>query len=259
MDKNTESLALQQELEKLRLENANLKKQIRAAAAMISLGELVSTTTHEFNNVLMTIINYAKFGLRHQDAPSRDNAFDKIYQAGNRASKITQSVLGMARNRSPKPEATSLTELTDAALLVLEREMNKYRIAVVKEYAENLPEALVCGNQIQQILLNLLTNARQAMSAGGEILIQIQFDPADEMLVLKVRDYGAGIPEDVLPHIFEPFYSTKEGPDASGKGGTGLGLAMCKEIVDEHRGKIRVQSTVGKGTLFTLKFPRAHE
>ena len=75
------------------------------------------------------------------------------------------------------------------------------------------------------------------------------------MIDLVVRDYGCGIPADKLPRIFEPFYTTKSGPDASGKGGTGLGLSMCRDIIEAHHGRIRVDSTVGKGTAFTLKLP----
>lgn len=245
------------ELEQLRAENIALKKQIREAAAMISLGELVSTTTHEFNNILMTVINYAKMGMRHNDAPTRDNAFDKILNAGNRAAKITSSVLGMARNRSPKPESTDLVQLTEDALYLLEREMNKYRISVVKEFEENVPEILACGNQIQQVLLNLLINARQAMKEGGNLIIKIQSDPKNHTVDLMVRDFGSGIPSEILPHIFDPFFSTKKGPDESGKGGTGLGLSMCREIIEEHHGRIQVKSSVGKGTLFTIKLPVA--
>ena len=256
MTESNES-ALAKEVEALREENLALKKQIRSAAVMISLGELVSTTTHEFNNVLMTVLNYAKMGLRHEDAPTRQNAFEKILNAGNRAAKITSSVLGMARNRSPKPEATDLEQLTDDALYLLEREMNKYHISVIKEFAENVPEALVSGNQIQQVLLNLLINARQAMPNGGNLVVRIQYDQDANMVDLIIRDYGTGIPQDVLPHIFEPFFSTKTGPDESGKGGTGLGLSLCREIIEGHSGKIQVKSTVGKGTMFTIKLPVA--
>ena len=251
------SESLQNELEHLRAENLELKKQLQRAATMIALGELVGTVTHEFNNILMTVMNYAKIGIRRDDKASRDNAFQKILTASERAEKITRSVLSVARNRSPKPEATDMIQLTEDALMLLEREMNKYRVSVIKEYDKNVPEALVCGNQIQEILLNLLINARQAMPDGGDVLVKIEFDEKNQTVDLTVRDYGTGIPKDVLSHIFEPFYSTKAGPDESGKGGTGLGLSRCKEIIDAHHGKILVKSSVGKGTLFTLKLPAA--
>src|SRR5208283_3750144 len=120
-----------------------------------------------------------------------------------------------------------------------------------------VPDAYVNGNQIQQVLLNLLINARQAMPSGGRVMIRLSYDTENDMVDLVVRDNGAGIPADKLPKIFEPFYTTKSGPDASGKGGTGLGLSMCREIIEAHHGRIRVDSTVGRGTAFTLKLPTA--
>jgi signal transduction histidine kinase len=231
-----------------------LKEQLSQAQKLTALGELASTTTHEFNNVLTTIINYAKLGLRHKDNETREKAFDKILLASNRAAKITSTILGLARNRKAGQEPTNLTELVENTLLLLEREMNKYRITVDKSL-QTVPEAYVNGNQIQQILLNLLINARQAMPSGGRVAVRLAYDAENEMVDLVVRDNGCGIPADKLPKIFEPFYTTKSGPDASGKGGTGLGLAMCRDIIEAHNGRIRVDSTVGKGTAFTLKLP----
>ncbi len=233
-----------------------LKTRLAEAQKLTALGELVSTTTHEFNNVLMTIINYAKLGMRHRDAATRDKAFDKILAAGNRAAKITNTVLGLARNRSAGMEATDLTQLVEDALLLLEREMNKYRIRVEKQF-RTIPEAMVNGNQIQQVLLNLLINARQSMPNGGRLLIKLSHDPQSDMIELVVRDYGSGIPPEKLPHIFDAFYTTKDGPDTSGKGGTGLGLSTCRDIIESHHGRIRVDSSVGKGTAITLRLPPA--
>ncbi len=238
----------------LREQNEILKQQLMQAQKLTALGELVSTTTHEFNNVLMTIINYAKLGLRHKDHAARDKAFEKILAAGNRAAKITNSVLGMARNRSSGQEATDLVALVEETLTLLEREMNKYRIQVDKQF-QLIPEACVNGNQIQQVLLNLLINARQAMPRGGRVLIKLSHDTRDDMVDLVVRDFGRGIPAEKLRQIFDPFFTTKKGPDSSGKGGTGLGLSMCRNIIEAHHGRIRVDSTVGKGTAFTLKLP----
>ena len=233
-----------------------LKQQLNQSQRLTALGELVGTTTHEFNNVLMTILNYAKMGMRHKDAATRDKCFDKILASANRAATITNTVLGMARNRSGGQESTDLTKLVSNTLLLLEREMNKYRVVVEKSFRP-IPAAYVNGNQIQQVLLNLLINARQAMPNGGRLWIKLLHDAENDMIDLVVRDGGRGIPADKLPHIFESFYTTKSGPDASGKGGTGLGLSMCREIIESHHGRIRVDSSVGKGTAFTLKLPTA--
>ena len=235
---------------------AILKQQLAQAQKMTALGELVSTTTHEFNNVLMTIINYAKLGLRYKDDASRRKAFEKILAAGLRASKITNSVLGMARNRSDAFEPTDLGSLVEESLVLLEREFRKYRIQVDKQLHE-VPKVVANGNQIQQVLLNLLINARQAIQERGHVLIKVEHDPTSNTVDLVIRDNGGGIPAEKLRRIFDPFFSTKAGPDETGKGGTGLGLSSCRDIIEAHHGRIRVESTVGKGTCFTIKLPVA--
>jgi signal transduction histidine kinase len=235
---------------------AMLKERLAHAQRLTALGELVSTTTHEFNNVLMTIINYAKMGMRHQDAETRQKAFEKIFAAGNRAARITNTVLGFARNRSGSFEPTDLVKLVDDTLLLLEREMNKYRVTVDRQIE---PVALVHANpnQIQQVLLNLLVNARQAMPDGGRVLVRLSHDAAARTVEMTVRDNGCGMAPETLRRIFDPFFTTKKGPDGSGKGGAGLGLSACRDIIEAHHGRIRVESTVGKGTAFTIKLPQA--
>ncbi len=241
--------SLQQSIERL-------EDELRQARRMAALGELVSTTTHEFNNVLTTIINYAKLGLRNKDEPSRDKALTKILAAAQCAEKITNSVLGLARNRGHDRQPTDLAQLVEQSLVLLERELQKYRVQVERQL-EPSPAAFVCGNEIQQVLLNLLTNARQAMPRGGRVLIRVAPDAAAGTVDLTVRDTGSGIPADLLPRIFDRYFTTKRGPDASGKGGTGIGLATCRDIIEAHQGKIRVESSVGVGTAFIIKLPVA--
>jgi signal transduction histidine kinase len=235
---------------------AHLQQQLLKAQKLSALGELVSTTTHEFNNVLTTIINYAKMGLRHPDDATRSKALEKILSAGERAAKITNSVLGMARNRSESQEPTQWSTIIHETLVLMEREFNKYRVRVELQLGD-VPPVLAIGNQIQQVLLNLLINARQAMPKGGQILIRLDYDASTDMVDLIVRDSGVGIPPDKLRQIFDPYFTTKRGPDESGRGGTGLGLSCCRNVIEAHRGRIRVESTVGKGTAFTIKLPSA--
>lgn len=245
-------------VKELEQQNAELKKLLIQAQKMTALGELVSTTTHEFNNVLTTIINYAKLGLRHRDDASREKSFNKVLSAAERAAKITNSVLGMARNRQDRFEPVVLADIISESLVLLSREMNKYRVTVESDLGE-VPQVRANANQLQQVLLNLLINARQAMPRGGTLTIRTQYDTELGMVDLIVRDTGTGIPQDKLPKIFESFYSTKDGPDESGKGGTGLGLAACRNIIEAHQGRIRVQSAVGQGTAFTIKLPVAKQ
>ena len=120
---------------------------------------------------------------------------------------------------------------------------------------EDVPEVNGMGNELQRVVVNLLVNARQATPEGGVVRITLKHCSDTNEVLLSIRDTGTGIAPDVLPKIFDPFFSTKSGPDASGKGGTGVGLASCKEIIDAHSGRIRVDSTVGKGTAFSIRLP----
>lgn len=235
---------------------AVLEDRLAKTEQLTAIGELASTTTHEFNNILTMIINYANLGLRHDDKETRDRSLTKILDSAKRAARITSTVLGLARNRKPGFEPSDLISLTEDVLLLLEKEMNKYKIAVEKNF-QSVPQILANGNQIQQILVNLLINARQAMPKGGRLVLKILPVPDQNMVELVVRDYGSGIPSDQLPHIFDSFYTTKKGPDESGKGGTGLGLSLCKNIIEAHHGKIRVESAIDKGTAFIIRFPVA--
>jgi signal transduction histidine kinase len=251
-------LALQRQLEIARLrhaaEVADLRRQVLEARKLASLGELLGTTTHEFNNALTTILNYARLGLRHRDQPTRDKALERILSAGTRAAKITASVLGMSRSTSTRFEPVHLPALVEDVLVLLERELMKYRVQVEREFAP-VPRVSANPGQLQQVLLNLLVNARQAMAGGGRLILRLSHDEPTGLVDLMVRDTGCGMTPEVMRRIFEPRFSTKTGPDDSGKGGTGLGLSACKEIVDAHRGRIRVESAPGKGTAITIRLP----
>ena len=209
-----------------------LKEQLAQAQKLTALGELVSTTTHEFNNVLTTIINYAKLGMRHKDNETREKAFDKILMASNRAAKITATILGLARNRKAGQEPTNLQELVENTLLLLEREMNKYRITVDKSF-QRVPQAHVNGNQIQQILLNLLINARQAMPGGGRVMIRLELRCRERHggphgPRQRRGDSGRQAAED-----FRAFLHNKERPGRQRKGRDGPGAL---DVPGDHRG-----------------------
>jgi signal transduction histidine kinase len=124
----------------------------------------------------------------------------------------------------------------------------------VEKLFHDRPQAPVVPGQIEQILLNLIINARQAMPRGGWLRIELRENRHTHMSEIRVTDTGVGIPPDRLRLIFEPFYTTKE-PDENGHGGNGLGLSVCRQIVEQHHGRIRVESVVGKGSTFTIKLP----
>jgi len=235
-------------------EVAALKRELLEARKGATLGEFLGTTTHEFNNALTTILNYAKLGLRHKDAATRDKALERILSAGTRAARITASVLGMSRSRSHRFEPVDLALLVEDVLVLLEREMTKYRVQVEREI-QPVPRIAANPGQLQQVLLNLLVNARQAMPGGGRLIVRLVHDPFQGTVELTVRDTGCGMTAEVMRRMFDSGFSTKSGPDATGKGGSGLGLSACREIVDGHRGRIRVESAVGRGTAVTIRLP----
>jgi len=244
---------LRQENGELRQALAEMRSQLMQAQKLTSVGALASSITHEFNNILMTVINYAKMGLRHKEPATRDKAFDRILSAGQRAAKITTGMLSYARGRTSQREAFRLTQLVEDVLILVEKDLHVHRIRLEKNLDDNV-WAEVNSGQIQQVLINLVINARQAMGNGGTLFIGVTHNSEAATSEITIRDSGSGIPADKLPRIFDQFYSTKT-PDEQGQGGSGLGLALCKEIIDTHRGRIRVESTVGRGTTFTLRFP----
>jgi signal transduction histidine kinase len=231
-----------------------LRQQLLQAQRLSSVGALASSVAHEFNNILTTIINYARLGLRAENDPAaRTQAFEKILKGGQRAATIVNSMLGFARNQSTQRASTDLVRLVEEVLLLTEKDLSKHRIQVETKYHDR-PVVKVVPGQIEQILLNLVINARQAMPHGGRLRIEVRSNHRTGFAEVRITDTGVGIAPDQLRLIFEPFYTTKE-PDEHGHGGTGLGLSVCRQIIEQHRGRIRVESVVGKGSTFTVKLP----
>jgi signal transduction histidine kinase len=230
-----------------------LRQQLLQAQRMSSVGTLASSVTHEFNNILTTIINYAKIGLKASAESDRVAALDKVLKAGQRAASITGSMLGFARKNSTRRESTDIVSLVEEVLTLCDKDLRNHRISVEKHF-QGRPKANIVPGQIEQIFLNLVINARQAMPKGGKLGVEVGVNPQTNFVEIKFADTGCGIPADKLRLVFEPFYTTKH-PDADGHGGTGLGLSVCRQIIEQHHGRIRVESLVGKGTIFTVKLP----
>jgi signal transduction histidine kinase len=231
-----------------------LRRQLLQAQRLSSVGALASSVAHEFNNILTTIINYAKLGLKPTaDEPSRTQALERILKGGQRAAAIVNSMLGYARANATHREPTDLARLVEEALILTEKDLTKHRVQVEKRLTAR-PVVLAVPGQIEQILVNLIINARQAMPRGGRLVIELRENRPAGMAEVRIADTGVGIPPDRLRLIFEPFYTTKE-PDEHGHGGTGLGLSVCRQIIEQHHGRIRVESVVGKGSAFTVKLP----
>ena len=235
-------------------ETDQLRQQLFRAQRLSSVGTLASSVAHEFNNILTTIINYAKLGLRSEgDEPTRVQSLERVLKASLRAAAIINSMLGFARNTTTQREMTDLAGLVEEVLLLTSKDLSKHQVRVETKF-HSRPVAPVVRGQIEQILINLLINARQAMPRGGRLRLEVRENARTRMAEMSVSDTGVGIPPERLRLIFEPFYTTKE-PDAEGHGGTGLGLSVCRQIVEQYQGRIRVESLVGKGSTFTVKLP----
>jgi signal transduction histidine kinase len=235
-------------------ETETLRQQLLQAQRLSSVGELASSIAHEFNNILTTIINSAKLGQRNPDADEKQQAFDRIAKAGQRAAVIASGMLGFARKSGSHRQNCDVARLVEEVLVLTEKDLSKHRVQVETRFVDR-PTARMVPGQIEQILLNLVINARQAMPNGGRLRIEVRENRPTETVEVKVADSGVGIPPEQLRQIFEPFFTTKQ-PDEYGRGGSGLGLSVCRQIIEQHHGRIRVESVVGKGSTFTVKLPK---
>ena len=250
MSEPSQILELQQRIQ-------DLEQRLIQAQKMSTVGQLASSITHEFNNILTTVINYAKLGLRHKDSANRDKAFDRILTAGQRASKITNGLLAYARKGTHRREPTDVVNLIQDVLVLVEKDLMMHRVRVQTNFPDH-PVCVVNAVEVQQVLLNLIVNGRQAMENGGMLTISARSNSESRMAEISVRDTGSGIPPEKLRKIFEPFFTTKIA-DAQGQGGTGLGLALARQVIESHHGRIRVESAPGQGTTFILKLPLSTE
>ena len=231
----------------------SLRQQLLQAQRLSSVGELASSVAPEFNNVIATVINFAKIGLRGQTPAAQAQAFEKILRGGQRAAAVVNSMLGFARNNAAGREHTDVVRLVEEVLLLTDKDLGKNRVQVDKKW-HGRPWAVLVPGQIEQILVNLVINARQAMPNGGRLRVEVGENAAGDTVEIMVADTGGGIPAENLRQIFEPFFTTKT-PDEHGRGGSGLGLSVCRQIIEQHHGRIRVESRVGKGSTFTVKLP----
>jgi len=235
-------------------ENEALRLQLLQAQRLSSVGELASSVAHEFNNILTTIINYAKLGVRGQDPTGQTQAFERILRGGQRAATLVNSMLGFARNNANQRELTDIVKLGEEVLILTEKDLGKHRVQIEKRF-HGRPTSIVVPGQIEQILVNLVLNARQSMPNGGRLKIDVREIAATETVEIAIADTGVGISPENLRSIFEPFFTTKQ-PDEQGRGGTGLGLSVCRQIIEQHQGRIRVESVIGKGSTFIIKLPK---
>ncbi|MCX7645711.1 MAG: ATP-binding protein, partial [Rhodobacteraceae bacterium] len=243
-----------------------LQQQFVQSQKMQAIGQLAGGVAHDFNNLLTAISGHCDLMLLRHDQGDPDYAdLVQIHQNANRAASLVGQLLAFSRKQTLQPEVLDLRD-TLADLTHLLNRLVGERVKLVLHHEASLPPIRADKRQLEQVLMNLVVNARDAMPEGGEIRIEtmervlgedLRRDrakvPAGRYVVVKVEDQGTGIPEDKIGKIFEPFYTTKRQGE-----GTGLGLSTAYGIVKQSGGFIFVDSVVGSGTVFTLYFP-AHE
>jgi two-component system cell cycle sensor histidine kinase/response regulator CckA len=239
-----------------------LQAQLWQAQKMEAVGQLAGGIAHDFNNLLTIINGYSEMVLEALPAhePLRELVAE-IKTAGERSAVLTRQLLAFSRKQVLAPQRIDLNQVVRDTEKLLRRAVGE-SVNVVLRLAEGLPPIKADPGQIEQVLLNLAVNARDAMPHGGELVIETQpvgpspdsQAPRSSAVLLSVRDTGCGMSEEVQTHIFEPFFTTKE----PGKG-TGLGLSVVHGIVQQSGGWIGVQSTPGLGTTFWIRFPASAE
>jgi len=234
-----------------------LQQQIYFAQKLSTIGTMGCLVAHEFNNILVPMINYAELALKHEnDVPLMQKALKKTIEHGNRAALIIQSMLNLVRDHAQNRQWFRLKDIVDECFLCLARDLSKDGIIVTVSVPDDLMVFAV-SSQVLQVLLNLIINARQAMlDRGGRLTLEAGETP-DGGVSIRVIDTGCGIDPQLLDKIFEPFFTTKTDAARPDQRGTGLGLAVCKNIMDAHNGSISVTSSPGGGTTFTLSLPPA--
>ncbi len=228
--------------------------QLIQSEKLSGIGEFVAGVAHELNNPLTTVTGFAEL-LKQQAGsdPTQQRYLDLICKSAQRCHKIVQALLSFARRHQPERKAVSLNALVESALEIVAYPLRTSNIEVRTRLAPDLPPAWADPHQIQQVLLNLINNARQAIeSHAPRGWIQITTQACGERLRLSVQDSGPGIAPEHLPKIFNPFFTTKE----VGKG-TGLGLSLCYGIIQEHGGTIQAISPPGQGATFLIELPAA--
>ena len=248
-------LSLHRNLEKQKQENSNLKFQLTNLQHLANIGTASSMIAHEINNLLTPLKSYAELALNNpDDIDLTKKALHKTVRNCEYASKIMESILAMSYDQTQEFESVSLSNLVNEVFTCLCRDFAKDGITVEICIPENL--MLECVTvQIQQVLMNLILNARQAMLSHGGVLTIKASETADSVNI-EISDTGDGIKPDDLERIFDSFYTTKAKIGSSEYSGTGLGLAFCKRVIERHRGLISVESNPSQGTLFTITLPK---
>jgi signal transduction histidine kinase len=244
--------ALREKLNELRRRNEKIRifeEQLVKANKLSTLGELSSSIAHEIKNPLISIQGFARRIGTTEDRDKLEKYAKFIEEEADRLTQVLAKLLGFSRMDEPKKDLLNMNDIVDDTVLFMEHHLTRFKnVAISVEKTSDLPKVHVDRIHVQQTMVNLLMNAAQAMPEGGRI--QIRTGMNDQYVFIAITDTGIGIKDEDLDRIFEPFFTTKEKEQ-----GTGLGLSLCKRLIEANAGKIEVESKVGEGTTFTIMIP----
>lgn len=226
-----------------------VKQEIMKSERLAMIGQLAAGVAHEINNPLGSILIYSHLLL--EDLVEKDTYrenLEKIVNQATRCKKIVKGLLDFARQTEPEMKLSDINKIVNEVLSLVERQAMFHNINITKKLSSSLPQVMLDGAQIQQVFMNIVLNAAEAMEVQGKLIIETSSD--GEFIGTKFTDTGCGIPERNIEKLFEPFFSTKK----EGRG-IGLGLAISYGIIKKHNGEIIVNSEVGKGSTFTILLP----
>lgn len=247
---------LQTQFDRLEHQFLTLRDQLRHTQKLASLGTMSAMLAHEFNNLFTPIMAYAQAALDGNDVELMKKALQKTLTNTQIMRNMSDRLVGLVKNGETGTSRYPVLKLVEDSLGCLCRDMTKDNITVAVQIDAEL-SVRVNGHQMQQVLYNLILNARQAM-LGRKGRLAIDAEPTGTGFVaVHVRDTGCGITEENMGHIFDAFFSTKQNAAKPDQRGLGLGLAICRDLVEENGGQIAVESRVGAGTTFTITLPAA--
>jgi signal transduction histidine kinase/BarA-like signal transduction histidine kinase len=240
---------LEQTVDRLKTTHA----QLIQSEKLSGIGEFVAGVAHELNNPLTSVMGFSELLAKADTDPQHRRFLEMIGKSAQRCHKIVQSLLSFARRRAPERKLSSINELVESAVEFLQYQLRTSNIEVFTRLDAHLPRAMVDPHQIQQVVLNIINNARQAIEGHQPRgTIRIATETCGNLVRISFQDNGPGIDEKNLSKVFDPFFTTKE----VGKG-TGLGLSLCYGIIKEHGGAISVHSRLGEGATFIIELPLA--
>jgi signal transduction histidine kinase len=236
-----------------RAEERQLQQQLAQSGKLAAIGELAAGVAHEINNPLFAILGLTEFLLKESEVGSKAHArLELIQQTGLEIKEIVRALLDFARENAEERHVVSLDEVARSAVDLVRRTNAHKGVELVDDYEGSEVLVYASPNQLKQIFLNLIANARQAMPGGGTVAVSVRRE--GDQAIATVADDGPGIDPTIAERIFEPFFTTKRLA-----GGTGLGLSVSLGIAEAHGGRLTVASDPGAGATFTLSLPVADE